>query len=424
MAQRNNFIDNVDLSESTSLTHLLDRHARDNDIDETNVIKHSPYYSETQFIDLLSQKAGLCILDLNVQNIFTKFDELESFVHRANATNPIGVICLNECWLNANDSLVGLNLQNYRMFFQPGDRVGHGHCGLVTYIHNQFNATDITDRITVEHTAWDYMCLEISHQKPNSKKYLVSNVYRLPNELVQDVNIFATEFSTYLSLIKNRKRISFICGDFNINLLSLDTRQHYNNFYDRVTAKSFFPKITLPTRIQNESYTLIDNIFSNDIEETMKSKSGILINDISDHQMIFTFHENLSYIEKIDKYIYVEKHDEISLEQFINELNKLDIYEQLDQNIHSSPQENYEIFSKLVKYAKDKYLPKRKMKYDKKRHMQSSWMTRGILNSINTKNMLYKTFIQANSQNVNLYRQLKEEYTTYKTKLRKKYSGS
>ena len=72
-----------------------------------------------------------------------------------------------------------------------------------------------------------------------------------------------------------------------------------------------------------------------------------------------------------------------------------------------------------MKYAKDKYLPKRKMKYDKKRHMQSSWMTRGILNSINTKNMLYKTFIQANSQNVNLYRQLKEEYATYKTKLRK-----
>ena len=108
MPQINKFIDNVDLSESTSLTHLLDRHARDNDIDKTNVIKHSPYYSETQFIDL-SQEAGLCMLDLNVQNIFTKFDELESFVHRANATNPISVICLNECWLNANDSLASLN---------------------------------------------------------------------------------------------------------------------------------------------------------------------------------------------------------------------------------------------------------------------------------------------------------------------------
>ena len=54
--------------------------------------------------------------------------------------------------------------------------MGHGHCGLVTYVHNQFNATDITDRITVEHAAWDYMCLKIFHQKPNSKKYLVSRV--------------------------------------------------------------------------------------------------------------------------------------------------------------------------------------------------------------------------------------------------------
>ena len=100
MTRKNMFIDDVDLSESTSLTHLLDRHSMENDIDETNVFQHSPYYSETQFINFLSQKAGLCILDLNIQNIFSKFDELESFVHRANATNPIAVICLNECWLN------------------------------------------------------------------------------------------------------------------------------------------------------------------------------------------------------------------------------------------------------------------------------------------------------------------------------------
>ena len=87
----------------------------------------------------------------------------------------------------------------------------------------------------------------------------------------------------------------------------LDAKQHYNNFYDCVTEKSFFPQITLPTRIQNESYTLIDNIFTNDIEKSIKSKSGILINDISDHKIIFTFQENLSYIEKTEKYIYILK---------------------------------------------------------------------------------------------------------------------
>ena len=120
-----------------------------------------------------------------------------------------------------------------------------------------------------------------------------------------------------------------------------------------VTEKSFFPQITLPTRIQNESYTLIDNIFTNDIEKIIKSKSGILINDISDHKIIFTFQENLSYIEKTEKYIYTEKYDEISMQQFIIELNNLNIYEHLNQNIDSSPQANYEILSKIVKRAKD-----------------------------------------------------------------------
>ena len=116
------------------------------------------------------------------------------------------------------------------------------------------------------------MCLEISLQKPNSKKYLINNIYRLPNEIVQDVNIFTNEYSTYMSLIKNRKRSSFICGDFNINLLLLDTKQHYNNFYDCVTEKRLFPtNSSIYTRIQNKSYTLIDNIFTNDIEISIKS---------------------------------------------------------------------------------------------------------------------------------------------------------
>ena len=122
------------------------------------------------------------------------------------------------------------------------------------------------------------MCLEISHQKPNLKKYLISNIYQLPNEIIQDVNIFTNGFSTYLSLIKNRKRSSIICGDFNMNLLLLDAKQHYSNFLDCVTEKSFFPQITLPTQIKNESYTLIANIFTNDIENSIKAKSGILIN--------------------------------------------------------------------------------------------------------------------------------------------------
>ena len=122
VAHQNRFIDDVDLSMSTSLTHLLDRHEREVDLEEVHIIKHSPYYSETKFTQLIQSKPGLCILDLNIQNIYTKFDEFELFVNRVNSGNTISAICLNECWLNENSDLSGIQLHNYNMFYKLGNR--------------------------------------------------------------------------------------------------------------------------------------------------------------------------------------------------------------------------------------------------------------------------------------------------------------
>ena len=51
---RNKFIDDDELSESTSLTHLLN--GEDNTAcDDINVIKHSPYFTESDFYKLQLQ---------------------------------------------------------------------------------------------------------------------------------------------------------------------------------------------------------------------------------------------------------------------------------------------------------------------------------------------------------------------------------
>ena len=50
--------------------------------------------------------------------------------------------------------------------------------------------------------------------------------------------------------------------------------------------------------------------------------------------------------------------------------------------------------------------------------MKPSWMTRGILMSINTKNMLYKIFIQDDSQNVYTNTNFNQVYINYKATLR------
>ena len=76
----NQFIDDDNLTDKSSLIHLLDRHDAD-DCDELPLLKHSPFYSENQFTSLINTNYHvLCILDMNIANAFTKFDELEAFI--------------------------------------------------------------------------------------------------------------------------------------------------------------------------------------------------------------------------------------------------------------------------------------------------------------------------------------------------------
>ena len=81
--KRNNFIDNVRLSESTSFTHLLDG---DDDTDNTGLDfkKHSPYYSEHDYLNIRFGKGKLGIMSLNCQSINTKFEEFRLFIDRIN----------------------------------------------------------------------------------------------------------------------------------------------------------------------------------------------------------------------------------------------------------------------------------------------------------------------------------------------------
>ena len=78
-----------------------------------------------------------------------------------------------------------------------------------------------------------------------------------------------------------------------------------SEYVDEVISQGFIPKITLPTRISEQSSTLIDNIYTNNIDD--RESSGILLNQISDHQMVFTLIENLSYVIRVLKFIEIEK---------------------------------------------------------------------------------------------------------------------
>ena len=60
-------------------------------------------------------------------------------------------------------------------------------------------------------------------------------------------------------------------GDYDINLVNYDVHNNTAEFTDMMYAKSFIPLVTRPTRITQSSATLIDNIFTNDLENLATS---------------------------------------------------------------------------------------------------------------------------------------------------------
>ena len=169
--------------------------------------------------------------------------------------------------------------------------------------------------------------------------------------------------------MKAIRHSSYVCGDYNIDLLKVKTNKHYCEYFDEIISQSFSPKITLLTRITEHSNTLIDNIFTSNIDE--RQSSGILFNQISDHQMIFTLIENKSYLTHVLKFVKIQNNDHQSIQNFVHDLEELNIYEKLHTSVDSRPEEKYGILLKLLSTAKDKHLPTKIVKFNRKKHKRA-----------------------------------------------------
>ena len=119
---------------------------------------------------------------------------------------------------------------------------------LYIYTHKQFKYT-LIDTINQDATGWEYLCVEMSHRTPHSQKHLPCNVYRKPGEIVDEMNAFLAEFSTLLQRVKSLNKWSYICGDYNIDLLKVKINPRFGEFFDHIIS-GFFLKLHYPLDFQ------------------------------------------------------------------------------------------------------------------------------------------------------------------------------
>ena len=137
----------------------------------------------------------------------------------------------------------------------------------------------------------EFIFIEIIN--PKDKNVIVGCIYRHPSlNPTEFVDIHIQELLR--KMFKEDKTIVLL-GDFNIDLLKYDTNKDSTAFLDLMYTNFLLPYVTTPTRVTSHSETLIDNIFSNKIEDDLIS--GNIITTISDHYGQFLLQKNI----KLDK---------------------------------------------------------------------------------------------------------------------------
>ena len=123
---------------------------------------------------------------------------------------------------------------------------------------------DVEVKKTVDDSnIWEGLFLELNHNSLQNK-IIIGNVYKPPsdNNSARNINAFKSEIEPILQEISISNSEALICGDYNIYLLKINGEAHFSEFSDTMFGHSFYPKITLPTRLNRTSgATLIDNIY-------------------------------------------------------------------------------------------------------------------------------------------------------------------
>ena len=265
----NNNNNDKNLHNDNTLSNLSDTEIDENSINLVN----SKYYTVDEF-NKLKTSNRFNIFHNNINGLETKFENIHQFLSSAPEFDIIAITETSQKKKN-DDFFTNINIEGYANFSTP---TNSSKGGTIIYAKSKF---DVIERIDLSICDDLYETIWIEIKNKNSKNIICGSIYRHPNDNIQSYNKFLNYLETCLSKLSNENKEVYLCGDFNSDLLKLDKSTNYKKFHDLICSYGFLPQILQPTRIQGDSATIIDNIFTN--TSNNKTLSGNILTDLSDH---------------------------------------------------------------------------------------------------------------------------------------------
>ncbi|XP_057299070.1 uncharacterized protein LOC130629748 [Hydractinia symbiolongicarpus] len=257
---------------------------------------HNFKYYTTHEFHKPSMKANmnsnnLSILHTNIRSFAKNINNLCNLVDLLD--HKFDIIGLSEIWQQNGSTIQPESLPGYHVYEHCCGTTRNSGCGL--YIKENLNykvRQDLSTSFCTENEEFQILFIEILNV--HNENILVGITYRHPTG--KFIDKFKNNLEEIFEKTKKENKKQIIMGDFNINLLDYNNHSETNTFLDFMLNFSFLPHITQPTRLSEKGkYTLIDNIFYNDITDICTS--GNILNSVTDHLPNFI----IIYLKSLDR---------------------------------------------------------------------------------------------------------------------------
>ena len=342
------------------------------------------FHSNDDVSECFSNSQTFSVINCNIRSLQANYDSLVELL--SELYFPFSLIGVTETKSKEGQlPIANTDLNGYFFISQPTfSNAG----GVGFYVSNNLHYTLLP---AFTKTTNDFETLWIEIQNVDQQNLVCGIIYRHPNG---DPTNFFKYLSETVEKINNSNKLCTIMGDFNLDLLQIQSHAETDDFMNILGSSFFQPQILQSTRITDHSATLIDNIFFNSLEHF--TISGNLAYDITDHLPNFLIFNKFNTLPGNIK-LYKRGYSTLDKQALLDEIQSLDWQMIFGSSCNPDPSLMFQSFYSVVSNIIDRHIPVKQLSRRELKLKSKPWITLGIKKSIQIKNNLYKKFIKTKS---------------------------
>ena len=247
--------------------------------------------------------------------------------------------------------------------------------GTAIYASKNF---DMIDRLEINSNSPEYESTWIEIKNKRSKNIVIASIYRHPHNNFKD---FFEYLEKCLNVIAQENKELYICGDFNFDLLKIDSDHVTQHFFNLLCSFGLLPHVLQPSRVTDNTATVIDNIFSNNIPDNIVS--GNILLTLSEH---FSQFPSITR-EKVD--LKKENIYERDYSNFSNDSFRDDVSIQNRNYYHDNVHDSFSDFYIKLEGSVNRHAPLKELSPKEIKMKDKPWLSQVIVKMIKIRNKVF-----------------------------------